>query len=53
MNIPDIDSDLEKIVKDPDKRAKLYVYFAITMMLITAAIVFGTIVFILRMLKIF
>jgi hypothetical protein len=44
--------DLEDIKKDPDKRAKLYLYIAGAMILSTVAIVIGTIIFILRLLKI-
>lgn len=45
--------DYEDIMKDPDKRAKLYLFFAGAMILSTIAIVIGTIFFILRVLKIF
>lgn len=51
MNIPDL--DLEEIMEDPDKRAKLYLYIVGAMILSTIAIVIGTIVFILRLLKVF
>jgi hypothetical protein len=44
--------DLEDIMKDPDKRAKLYLYLAGAMILSTVAIVIGTLFFIMRVLKI-
>jgi hypothetical protein len=46
------DDFLEDYMKDPDKRAKLYLYFAGAMILSTVLIVVGTIVFILRLLGI-
>ena len=53
MNIKDLrEFDLEDIMKDPDKRAKLYLYLAGAMILSTIAIVIGTLFFILRVLKI-
>ncbi|MDD1774484.1 MAG: hypothetical protein LUQ24_03015 [Methanobacterium sp.] len=44
--------DLDDIMKDPDKRAKLYLYLAGAMILSTVAIVIGTLFFIMRVLKI-
>jgi hypothetical protein len=44
--------DFEEMMKDPDQRAKLYLYLAGAMILSTILIVFGTIVFILRLLHI-
>jgi hypothetical protein len=51
MKLPDI--DIDDIMKDPDRRAKLYLYLAGAMILSTITIVIGTIIFILRLLKIF
>lgn len=45
--------DLEDIMKDPDQRAKLYLLIAAAMILSTITIVIGTIIFILRLLKVF
>jgi hypothetical protein len=53
LNIKDIrEFDMEDIMKDPDKRAKLYLYLAGAMILSTIAIVIGTFFFILRVLHI-
>lgn len=52
MNFRDIDADLEKVMEDPDKRAKLYLFFAIARILITLAIPIGVILFILIKLNI-
>lgn len=52
MNLPDFDTDLEEIMKDPDRRARFYLYFAIARILITLAIPIGVIIFILLKLNI-
>ena len=43
---------IEDIMKDPDKRAKLYLIFVGAQILVTIMIVIGTIIFILRLLGI-
>ena len=40
---------LEDLMKDPDRRAKLYLLFAGVQILVTIMIVIGTIIFILRL----
>ncbi len=42
----------EDLIKDPDKRAKLFMYFTIAMIISTFMIAIGTIIFILHVLKI-
>ena len=42
----------EDLIKDPDKRAKLFVYLTIAMIISTFMIAIGTIIFILHILKI-
>ncbi len=43
---------IEDIMSDPDRRAKLYLLFAGAQILVTAMIVIGTLIFILRLLHI-
>jgi hypothetical protein len=52
MKLPDIDIDLDEILNDPDKRAKLFLYIAQAMILTTFFIVLGVILFILIVFKI-
>ncbi|MDD3985355.1 MAG: hypothetical protein PHY59_05620 [Methanobacterium sp.] len=46
-------NELFKDIKDPDNRAKMFLLFAGAMIMSTILIVFGTIIFILRLLHIF
>ena len=43
---------IEDIMRDPDRRAKLYLIFVGAQILVTIMIVIGTIIFILRLLGI-
>lgn len=43
---------LEDLIEDPDKRAKVFMYFTIAIIISTFMIAIGTIIFILHILKI-
>ena len=43
---------IEDLMSDPDKRAKLYLLYAGAQIVVTALIVIGTLIFILRLLGI-
>jgi type IV secretory pathway component VirB8 len=54
MKLPDLsDFDLDEIMNDPDKRAKLFLYLAGAMIIFTILFVIGIIVIFLRVLHVF